>query len=208
MIETPMADTQVPDMPAYREDEEGCADIMRDIHSDHRHVFKALRLFERFAVALEKGERPASMEPVQILLDYLAGPFHQSHHEKEDLLYNRVCEEHSDVATVLLKAQSQHEAIAKLNVTATNFVKKMQAGEEVDTHKLAESLRHLASAQAKHMLLEENQLLPIAKSVLQPEEMAIFSKRAAFMGKPMLPPSYMRDNNLDGELEQEPAATN
>ncbi len=198
-------DTQASETPSYEgtpyeDSADASADILRDIHAEHRQVFKALRVFEKFAAAFDRGEKSMSLEPVQILLDYLAGPFDKIHHEKEDLLYTELTKGHGVDAEELRKAAAQHEAIAQLNVTANRLVAELRSGEDVDLAALSGALRHLAGAQARHMLLEENQLLPLAQSVLKPEEIAIFSKRAAFMGKPLLPPTYLADNDVESEV--------
>jgi hemerythrin-like domain-containing protein len=89
------------------------ADLLDDLHEDHRNMAVMLDLLERETGRIREGEKP-DYELIHDIMRYMTVYSDAVHHPKEDLLYSGMQAEEPKLAKSLERVEPEHREIAEL----------------------------------------------------------------------------------------------
>ncbi len=144
-------------------------DALRIISEDHNNLWRLATTVDQLAAETEGGA-PLEVSFFESVFDYLDQFVERSHHPKEDDFLFRLLRLRSPHAAVLLDAlQADHQA-GPGRLTALRTSLAAAADGHMALPALADHLRSYTAGLKAHILKEERQVLPLARSALLKED--------------------------------------
>lgn len=144
-------------------------DALRIISEDHNNLWRLATSVDQLASDMEQGE-PLDVAFFNAIFDYLDQFVERSHHPKEDDYLFRLLRLRSPEAAALLDAlQSDHQA-GPGRLTVLRDALTATANGQMALAKLTQQLRQYTAGLKAHILKEEKQVLPLARTALQKED--------------------------------------
>ena len=148
------------------------ADILSDLHEDHRNMTVMLNLLARETDHIRDGEKP-DYELIHDIMRYMTVYSDAVHHPKEDILYGAMRLEHPELAAGLEEVEPDHEKIAELGKNLRNDIEAIVSGAPVSRERLIADASDYVLRLRKHMAWEEEDLFQRAEKLVK-EENAMF----------------------------------
>ena len=148
------------------------ADILSDLHEDHRNMAVMLDLLARETDRIRNGEKP-DFELIHDIMRYMTVYSDAVHHPKEDILYSAMKKKHPELAAGLELVEPEHEEIGKLGVALRNDVEAIASGAAVTREHLVADATEYVTRLRKHIDWEEGDLFKRAETLVD-DESAMF----------------------------------
>jgi len=148
------------------------ADILSDLHEDHRNMTVMLDLLARETEHIREGEKP-DYELMHDIMRYMTVYSDAVHHPKEDLLYGAMKKERPELAAGLEQVEPEHEEIARLGETLRNDIEAVASGAAVTRDRIIADATDYVQRLREHMAWEETDLFRRADALVQ-DESAMF----------------------------------
>ncbi len=148
------------------------ADILSDLHEDHRNMAVMLDLLDRETDHIRAGEKP-DYELMHDIMRYMTVYSDAVHHPKEDVIYGAMKTQHPELAEGLERVEPEHEEIARLGETLRNDVEAVAAGAAVTRDRLVADATEYVTRLRDHIDWEEGDLFKRAKTIIS-DESAMF----------------------------------
>ena len=148
------------------------ADILSDLHEDHRNMAVMLDLLARETEHVRKGEKP-DYELIHDIMRYMTVYSDAVHHPKEDVIYSAMKKKHPELAEGLDRVEPEHEEIGKLGETLRNDVEAIASGAAVTRDRLIADATEYVTRLRKHIDWEEGDLFKRAETLVS-DESAMF----------------------------------
>lgn len=148
------------------------ADILSDLHQDHRNMSVMLDLLARETDHIRDGEKP-DYELIHDIMRYMTVYSDAVHHPKEDILYAAMKAERPELAAGLEKVEPDHEKIAELGENLRNDIEAIASGAAVTRERLVADAGDYVLRLRKHMAWEEEDLFQRAEELVK-DESAMF----------------------------------
>ncbi len=145
------------------------ADLLHDLHEDHRNMAIMLDLLGRQVDHIRDGERP-DYELIHDIMRYMTVYSDAVHHPKEDLLYAGMKAEQPDLDAELARVEPEHREIAELGETLRNDVEAVASGAAVTRERIISDTSNYVRLLRQHIAWEEEDLFRRAKELMQGEK--------------------------------------
>jgi len=146
------------------------ADILDDLHEDHRNMAVMLDLLERETGRIREGENP-DYELLHDIMRYMTVYSDAVHHPKEDIVYSAMKAKRPELAEGLERVEPEHEDIARLGETLRNDVEAVASGATVTRERIIEDSTDYVHRLRAHMLWEEEDLFRRADALVKDESL-------------------------------------
>lgn len=145
------------------------ADLLGDLHEDHRNMSIMLDLLSQQIDHIRDGERP-DYELIHDIMRYMTVYSDAVHHPKEDLLYATMRAEDPELAAGLDRVTPEHEDLAALGETLRNDVEAVASGAAITRERLVEDTTEYVNTLRQHIAWEEEDLFRRAEEMIRGEE--------------------------------------
>ncbi|MDD5031079.1 MAG: ATP-binding cassette domain-containing protein, partial [Rhodoferax sp.] len=153
-------------------------DALRRISEDHNNLWRLATALDQHADELAH-EQPLQEEFVARALLYLEQYADRMHHPKEDrVLFPRLRQRHAPAAALIDRLQVDHTEGPRRLAELRTALAEAEVG-SLALSALAQQVRSYTAGIKNHILLEERQLLPLARTHLLPEDWVALN--AAFL---------------------------
>ncbi len=137
------------------------------LHIDHRNQAKLLQMVERQAEGVRRGEE-LDLPLLQLALQYFQNYPDLLHHPKEDALYERLVARDESVAQQITNIRQDHLRLA----AETDAIADELSRPYLTPLDLAGRLQRFVDHYRSHMTIEEAELFPRARTLLDAEDWA------------------------------------
>ena len=144
------------------------ADLLSDLHEDHRNMSIMLDLLSQQIDHIRDGERP-DYELIHDIMRYMTTYSDAVHHPKEDILYSAMRAEKPELAKGLEQVAPEHEEIAALGETLRNDVEAVASGAAITRERLVTDTAKYVRTLRRHMAWEEEDLFRRARDLIRGE---------------------------------------
>jgi hemerythrin-like domain-containing protein len=144
------------------------ADLLSDLHEDHRNMSIMLDLLSQQIDHIRDGERP-DYELIHDIMRYMTTYSDAVHHPKEDILYSAMRAEKPELAKGLEQVAPEHEEIAALGETLRNDVEAVASGAAITRERLVTDTAEYVRTLRRHMAWEEEDLFRRARDLIRGE---------------------------------------
>ncbi len=145
------------------------ADILSDLHEDHRNMAVMLDLLARETERIRGGDKP-DFELMHDIMRYMTVYSDAVHHPKEDVLYGAMKKERPDLAAGLERVEPEHEEIGRLGEALRNDIEAIASGAAVTREHLVEDATEYVTRLRQHIDWEEGDLFKRAETVVSDEK--------------------------------------
>lgn len=143
------------------------------IHNEHRALGAVLQAFRFVLDGLAKGAQNADFGLLQAMIDYITEVPDELHHPKEDeVLFVAIRACVPQAAALLDKLQHDHAQGLHGTRALRQALADYQAAGPAGYTRFAEVAGSYIDASWSHIKLEENELLPMARRLLEPADWA------------------------------------
>lgn len=163
------------------------SNIIEQIRAEHGNMARLLDALERQVEIFDEGGRP-DYEIVLGITDYFIDYPERCHHPKEDLLARKIVEGANGAAAPLNKLEAQHEELAILTRRFHRYVRRVLDEAELPRHDFVRAAREFMTSQRHHMQMEEEHFLPLAESLLGPDDLAALDSEIFAEKDPLMDP--------------------
>lgn len=133
--------------------------------AEHQRFAKLITLLEEQIAQFHRGDQP-DYELLRDIFDYMTNYPDRFHHPKEDLVFARLAARKLGAKAHVIELQRQHRLIA---ASGTRFLANLEAalnGTILPRAAVEEPALEYINLYRTHMALEEEQLFPLARSIL------------------------------------------
>lgn len=139
--------------------------LMDELREDHRNMSVILNMIDDIVSEVQAGEDP-DFQLLGEIMRYMTVYPDAVHHPKEDVVYERLRNERTDLAEGLDDVPKDHAAIAELGLRLRNDVEAVNAGTAVRRKTLIDDASDYARRLRRHMQWEEEDLFLRIDSML------------------------------------------
>lgn len=161
--------------------------IIEQIRAEHGNMAKLLDALERQVTIFNGGGTP-DYEIVLSITDYFLDYPDRCHHPKEDLLARKVVEGADDAAAPLHNLEAQHEELGILTRRFHQYVRRVLEEAELPRQDFVRAAKEFIASQRHHMQMEEEHFLPLAESMLGPDDLASIDSELLAERDPLMDP--------------------
>ncbi|HVO88146.1 MAG TPA: hemerythrin domain-containing protein [Casimicrobiaceae bacterium] len=140
-------------------------------HADHVNFARLLNLLEDEVQRLHDGSSP----DYELMLDIMYYMTHYPdmlHHRKEDIVFGRVRERDTSVASLIDQLISQHGHLREIGADMVRGLDDIVNGSITPRERIESMARSYVSGFRKHMEVEETDILPLAARLLTDRDWA------------------------------------
>lgn len=156
---------------------------LRTIHDEHQIMGALLQALRLLAERLHADAHETDFDLVRAILFYLDEyPSRRHHLQEDDVIYARLRERAPQAREVLARLEAEH---ARMETAVRDLQQLLLAFELLGEprHKaFSDALEHYIESQARHMQIEEQEVLPLADSMLSEADWVMID--AAFEERP------------------------
>jgi hemerythrin-like domain-containing protein len=144
------------------------ADLIDDLHEDHRNMAIMLDLLEHETEHIRNGQDHDD-ELIHDIMRYMTVYSDAVHHPKEDLLYAAMKAEQPELVAGLERVETEHCEIAELGETLRNDIEAIASGAAVTRERIIADMSDYCRRLREHMAWEEEDLLLRARELARAE---------------------------------------
>jgi len=164
------------------------SDVMKDLKKDHENVAHMLDLLDRELDALRDTDRQADFDLMHDIMVYMTQYPDDTHHPKEDLMFERMRPRAADVTRMIEDLEREHEALATKGTAFRDTLRKVVDGALVERGDLESAGRDYAEFLRYHMQKEDEHVFPVAERVLEPADWDAIAEAFAARRDPVFGP--------------------
>ena len=146
------------------------ADIIDDIHAEHRVMSRLLARLERETDIFARGERP-DFELMRDILDFMFTWPERCHHPREYVLEELLARHGEAGAREAASLRREHEKIGRRLLNARQAVESILMEIEVARDTFVAMVRNLIAMFKYHLAMEEAEFLPLARRLIPAGEL-------------------------------------
>ena len=143
--------------------------ILQTLHEDHVNLMKLLTLVRRELHATTE-ESDADYNLISDALDYIQNYADAVHHVRENQIYARLREVHSEHTALVERMTQEHQQLQQATIAAIADLTSALNDVILDKHSLEESVENYLIAQQDHMSVEEREVFPLIDSVFTEDD--------------------------------------
>lgn len=131
--------------------------LLEELREDHRNMALVLNVLENVTDSAQSGDDP-DFELVDEIMRYMTIYPDAVHHRKEDMVYDELKKNRSDLTDGLDDVSAEHREIAALGTKLRDDVEAINAGAAVRREHFVEDASEYVQRLRKHMQWEEEDL--------------------------------------------------
>lgn len=139
------------------------------IHNDHANMTLLLTLLRKKIQQLEKDEK-IDYRLIKTVISYLRNYADKYHHPMEDLIYDYYIKYRVVPDEVAFRLSNEHKSINQATVELDELLDMILLDAIVPKEQCIEKLRNFVDLNAAHLVFEEQQILPLIKESLSPDD--------------------------------------
>ena len=148
--------------------------IFQHLHRDHSRLSQVLDLMGRELDLFHAGQQP-ELELMIDVLDYLEKYADCVHHKAEDAIFDLYLSKHAERKDLVEEVEGQHKTLVEMTRAFRHALEGIMQG-AVQRRDEVEALgRDYLALQRRHLLVEEDDLLPVVEAALSDMEMDALS---------------------------------
>ena len=141
--------------------------IMVELHQDHIHLSRLLKMLERHIHLLENDGDPDFIMIIDIV-EYIRNYSDFHHHPKEDHVYNIFKKNYNQETNLVDGLLDEHLKIPKVTTAFQQLIDGVLNGSIIISRKeLSERITNFIDIQRNHLNIEEERLFPIINATLK-----------------------------------------
>jgi hemerythrin-like domain-containing protein len=153
------------------------ADIVDRIHEEHRIMSRLLARLEREVETFERGERP-DFDLIREILDVMLTWPAACHHPKEALLEARLAKVSPEMKERVGIIEREHLKMGEQLANAQQALESILMEVEVSRETFVAMTRNLIARVKYHLMMEEEEFLPLARAHLDSEVLEELARQA------------------------------
>jgi hemerythrin-like domain-containing protein len=142
---------------------------IRTLQDEHKNFGKLLDLLGSQLQRFHQGQRP-NYELMQDIMYYMTRYSDHFHHPKEDLIFNKLLEHEASIRPIVGDLLAQHRTIVELGVNLYREISAIVSEAILARTTITESCQGYIDGMRHHMSIEEEQLFPLADTLLLEED--------------------------------------
>ena len=150
--------------------------IIESLQRDHANFYQLLNILEAELDVFDRAERP-DYDVIQAIVHYLESYSARYHHPKEDLVFAKVRQRNSDLASTIGNLEAEHEKIAAEFQKFADAVQNVLLEVEMPREAFVHAARNFIDHERRHIEMEEKQFFPAAREALTPDDWAELDDR-------------------------------
>lgn len=141
--------------------------IMKELHQDHIHLSRLLKMLVRHVRVLQDGGDP-DFEMMIDIVEYIRTYSDNHHHPKEDEVYKVVKSKTNKVSHIVEGLFNEHQQIPKLTIAFEELLKGAHSGYLIiQRDELSEKITNFIDIQWSHSKTEEDILFPLIHKLMK-----------------------------------------
>ena len=149
-------------------------DVVAALLVEHRHVARLLDALEQQLTAVSRGE-PIDREAVRSVMRYMTEGPDAYHHPREDAMFVRLAKREPGLRKCIAAIERAHRTIGAAGKELLAAAQRAPSG-RADESALGARIRDYVGAQREHMTIEERDLFPRARQVLDGDDLAAIER--------------------------------
>ena len=146
-------------------------DVIDALYAEHRYAARMLDLLEEQRAALSRGQ-PIDREASLGALTYLTQHSDAYHHPREDAMFARLAKRDPRLVTRIAEIERAHRTIGSAGKHLLAALQGPQKDSRADEAGVASRMGDYVGALREHMAIEERDLFPRARHVLEDDDLA------------------------------------
>jgi hemerythrin-like domain-containing protein len=146
-------------------------DVVSALYAEHRYAARLLDLLEEQREALSRRQR-IDREASVAAMTYMTQHTDAYHHPREDAMFARLAKRDPRLAMRIAEIERAHRTIGASGTQLLAALQCLQEDSRADQAKVAGRLGDYVRAMREHMAIEERDLFPRARQVLDDDDLA------------------------------------
>ena len=146
-------------------------DVVAALYAEHGYAARLVDLLDRQRTALLHG-RPIDREASIAAMLYMTGHNDAYHHPREDAMFARLAKRDASLVKRIAEIEKAHRTIGAAGKRLLAALQRADKPEATDAVRLATRIGDYVDAMREHMTLEERDLFPRARQLLDDDDLA------------------------------------
>jgi hemerythrin-like domain-containing protein len=146
-------------------------DVVSALYAEHRYAARLLDLLEEQRSALSRGQ-PIDREASLGAMTYMTQHSDAYHHPREDAMFARLAKRDPRLVTRIAEIERAHRTIGSAGKQLLAALQRLKEGSRADEAGVASRMGDYIGAMREHMAIEERDLFPRARQVLDDDDLA------------------------------------
>lgn len=151
--------------------------LLERLNQEHKHLAHLLDLLERELDQFHEGLGP-ELDLICEMLDYIENYSDRVHHPTEELIFDLLEERTQEKADVILRLRHQHESLRIMSLKFRQALDGILHEAVMRRDEVEVRGRTFVALQREHLDLEEGQIFPLARRVLDSADWAAIIEAA------------------------------
>jgi len=183
-------------------------DVVSALYVEHRYAARLLDLLEEQGAALSHGQ-PIDHEASLGAMTYMTQHGDAYHHPREDAMFARLAKRDPGLVNRIAEIERAHRTIGTAGKNLLAALQRLQKGSRADEAGVASRMGDYVGAMREHMAIEERDLFPRARQVLDDDDLAKIDRAFRRVTDPIFEASvrdaYAAYNPVVRYLAEQPA---
>ncbi len=158
--------------------------IMEELHTDHRHIDKLLRLLSKQMDLLHEGGTP-DYTLLSEIVDYVEHYPDLIHHPKEDLIFATYLDQHNERREQVEALMEEHKTLFHLTKEFRELMDEVIDDAMISRDEIENMGRAYILRQRNHMNAEEAEIFPLIRRTFTEEEWKYIKEHAPTVDDPL-----------------------
>jgi len=146
-------------------------DVVSALNAEHRYAARLLDVLEERLAAVERGER-LDREALLAGMTYMTQHLDGYHHLREDAMFALLVKRDPGLKTAIARIKREHRSIGAAGKKVVAALERPSKGGRSDEAGVIAAVGDYVGAMRAHMDLEEGELFPRARQVLDADDFA------------------------------------
>jgi hemerythrin-like domain-containing protein len=146
-------------------------DVVGALYAEHRYAARLLDLLEEQRAALSRGQ-PIDLEASLAAMTYMTQHNDSYHHPREDAMFARLAKRDPHLVARIAEIERAHRTIGSTGKQLLAALQHLQEDSGGDKAGVASRIGDYVGAMREHMAIEEHDLFPRARQVLDDDDLA------------------------------------
>lgn len=156
------------------------ANILAEIHNEHRNYSQLLELIRAELVKLSNNSNPNYFRLYDIML-YMTNYPDLVHHPVEDILFTELVKKKPELSEILSSLRHEHEELARVGLELKENLQSIISGAVVSRKSVIDPAIDYHQLLTNHMNTEEGKILPVIDKTFNEDEWSTIQAQVAVL---------------------------
>jgi len=158
-------------------------DVVGALYAEHRYVARLLAVLDAQLEAASRGQ-PIDRRAALGVMQYMTRVPDRYHHPREDAMFDRLVKRDPGSAKRIAQIQRAHRTIGVAGKRLLVALERLEQGSQGDPAAVVSRIGDYAAAMREHMAIEERDLFPRARAVLEDSDLEAIDRAFARVTDP------------------------